>query len=216
MSCFGKLFGIKPAEPIPLPVPQPKTEHVPISSADFGSLVVMYHQAKVKEECKALLKSRCDKILAGKSRYQFIEDQTGVPWFVVACIHNQEMGSDLGVFKACLHNGERIIGTGRKTTLVPKGRGPFDTWELAAIDALGGVGSHRKDGWTLGYCLDWLEKYNGLGYRHRGIPSPYIWAMTDQYVKGHYVADGKFDPNAVSKNTGCVAIMKTLGIQVDG
>lgn len=204
MNCFEKIFG-KPSEL------QPKTEHVAIA-IDTGDLAKRYAIAVIRPECLPQLKSRAAKIVLHKEKYLYVESATGVPWYVIACIHNQEMGSDLGVFKACLHNGERIIGTSKKTTLVPKGKGPFTTWELAAIDALGGVGSHLKNKWTLSYSLDFLERFNGLGYRNRGIPSPYVWAMTDQYVKGHYVADGKFDANAVSKNTGCVAMMKTLGI----
>lgn len=221
LDCFSSLFKPWPSS-TPAPVTTigavPKTDHVPAASLPsvHPDLEEMYKKAKIKPEALTELNRRAGKIQAYEARYKFIEDQTGVPWFIVASIHNQEMGSDLGVFKAVLHNGERIVGTGRKTTLVPKGKGPFDTWEIAAIDALGGVGSHRKESWSLGHCLDWLERYNGLGYRNRGIPSPYLWAMTDQYAKGHYVADGVFDPNAVSKNTGCVALLKILGVFDNG
>jgi lysozyme family protein len=181
---------------------------------DRGDLAERYKRAVVRESAKAQLNARCAKIIPYRDKYEKVSAVTGVPWFVVACIHNQEMGSDLGVFRAVLHNGEKIVGTPLKTMLVPKGRGPFATWEAAAIDALKEFGKHEPSDWTLSYCLDRLERYNGLGYRNRNIPSPYIWAMTDQYSKGHYTADGKFDANAVSKNTGCVAMMKTLGIFV--
>jgi lysozyme family protein len=46
-----------------------------------------------------------------------------------------------------------------------------------------------------------------LGYAVRGRPSPYVWASTDQYTKGKYVADGHYDPNAVDHQLGCAALL---------
>ena len=178
----------------------------PPADSSFKAFEDKYKKAVVKLEKMASVKQICDRITLHKDIYEKVEAKTGVPWFVVACISSLESGLDL---KACLHNGERIIGTGRKTTLVPKGKGPFETWEEAAIDALG---KHSASGWSIGYCLDFLEKYNGLGYRRRGIPSPYVWSFTDQYTKGKYVADGVFNPDAVSGQCGAAAIMKGLGI----
>lgn len=146
------------------------------------------------------------------SHYEPVSQAVGCPWWVVACIHNQECGSDVGKFKAVLHNGERIVGTGKKTTLVPKGKGPFATWEAAAIDALGGKGALAKKAWDIGSALNFLETFNGLGYRRKKVPSPYLWSYTDQYVKGKYVADGVYDANAVSKQSGVAAIMKALKV----
>jgi hypothetical protein len=57
-----------------------------------------------------------------------------------------------------------------------------------------------------------LEKYNGLGYANKGIPSPYLWAGTDQYIKGKYVQDGKFNANYVDQQLGCAGILKFLGV----
>ena len=54
------------------------------------------------------------------------------------------------------------------------------------------------------------ERYNGLGYRPHGIHSPYVWACTDLYAKGRYVADGRFDANAESRQCGAVAMLKGL------
>jgi len=169
-----------------------------------------YKIAQLRADKEDVVKARANLIRMHKDRYMKVEAATGVPWYIIACIHNQESGRDVGIFQACLHNGERIIGTGKKTTLVPKDRGPFYTWEEAAIDALNG--RSMPPNWSLGEALLWCERYNGRGYLKRGIASPYIWAMTDQYTKGHYVADGKFDANAVSKNFGIVAILKALGV----
>lgn len=149
------------------------------------------------------------KIRANRARYDAVAAKTGVPWDVIAVIHSRESSCN---FAGVLHNGEHIIGTGRKTTLVPKGRGPFSTWEGAAIDALVNCAPYaaRNKDWSLGNTLDLLEGYNGLGYRKKGLPSPYLWAGTDQYTKGKYVADGKFDPNAVDQQLGAAAILMAL------
>lgn len=149
------------------------------------------------------------KLLTNKSRYVAVEKRTGVPWFVIAVIHNRESS---GSFAGVLHNGERIIGTGRKTRLVPAGRGPFKSWEEAAIDAL--VNCHpyagRNTDWSVGGTLALLERYNGLGYYNRGLPSPYVWAGTDQYSRGKYVRDGVFDPHYVDQQLGCAALLLAM------
>ncbi len=149
------------------------------------------------------------KISANRARYESVSSKTGVPWDVIAVIHSRESSCN---FAGVLHNGEHIIGTGRKTTLVPKARGPFSTWEEAAIDALANCAPYaaKNKDWSLGNTLDLLEGYNGLGYRKKGLPSPYLWAGTDQYTSGKYVADGKFDPNAVDQQIGAAAILLCL------
>ncbi|MBB6013473.1 lysozyme family protein [Aquamicrobium lusatiense] len=155
------------------------------------------------------IEARAAKIRANKARYEAVASKTGVPWDVIAVIHYRESS---GSFAGVLHNGQKIIGTGRKTTLVPKGRGPFASWEHAAIDAL--MNCHPYAGknkdWSLAATLDLLERYNGLGYRNKGLPSPYLWAGTNQYVKGKYVADGKYDPNHVDQQLGVAALLIAL------
>jgi len=149
------------------------------------------------------------KITANRSRYEAVSAKTGVPWDVIGVIHYRESACD---FAGVLHNGQKIIGTGKKTTIVPKGRGPFKSWEEAAIDALMNCSpflAKRKD-WSLGATLDALEAYNGLGYRNKGLPSPYLWAGTDQYVKGKYVSDGKFDPNHVDPQLGVAPLLMKI------
>ena len=149
------------------------------------------------------------KIAANRGRYEVVAKATGVPWDVIGVIHYRESTND---FRGVLHNGQKIIGTGKKTTLVPKGRGPFTTWEAAAIDALANCHPYlaKNKDWSLANTLELLERYNGLGYRSKGLPSPYLWAGTDQYVKGKYVKDGKFDPNHVDQQLGVAPILMKL------
>jgi hypothetical protein len=55
-----------------------------------------------------------------------------------------------------------------------------------------------------------LERYNGLGYASRGLPSPYIWSGTDQYKSGKYIRDGVYDPNAVDRQLGCAGLLISM------
>lgn len=148
--------------------------------------------------------------LANKIRYQVVERQTRVPWAVVAVIHCREASFN---FKAHLHNGDPLSA---RTVHVPAGR-PFTgvppfTWEASAVDAL--VYDHfaGKTDWSISTTLDRLEAYNGVGYRKRGLPSPYLWAGTDQYVSGKYVEDGIFSASTVDQQPGCAGILKLLGV----
>jgi lysozyme family protein len=139
-----------------------------------------------------------------------IEGQTKIPWDVVACIHSLE--SDLSL-KCHLHNGDPLR---EKTVNAPKGRPkngkpPF-TWVESAIDALGSY--PRPLLWDLGVKLYFLESYNGMGYKRLKINSPYLWSMTDAYDKGKFIQDGKFDPNAVSKQIGAVPLLKVIAQRV--
>lgn len=147
------------------------------------------------------------RVRAGRSRYEIISAKTGIPWEVIGVIHYRESNCD---FDTYLGNGQAL---NRKTTIVPKGRGPFATWEDGAMDAL--MTAPPKAGlnkdWSIGGTLAKLEEYNGLGYATRGLPSPYIWAGTDQYIKGKYIRDGVFDPNHVDTQLGCAGLLKFLG-----
>ena len=140
------------------------------------------------------------KIDKNKSRYEAVSKSTGVPWYVIAVIHNMEASLN---FTRHLHNGDRLTG---RTTHVPIGRPvagtpPF-TWEESATDALTMQGMTKIKDWSIPNILLTLEKYNGGGYARRVINSPYLWAATNHYGDapniGKYTADGKFDPKAIS------------------
>lgn len=168
----------------------------------------LWREAHVLPTRRLALEKIAKKIIANRGTYEAIERKIGVPWEMVGVIHSREASLD---FRAVLHNGERIIGTGRKTKLVPAGRGPFKTWEAAAIDALGApphsLGKIKK--WPIERILYELEKYNGWGYLGK-CNSPYLWSFTDQYHGGKYVADHVFSHSAWDQQAGCVAILKVL------
>jgi lysozyme family protein len=140
------------------------------------------------------------------SRYQAVSAKTGVPWPVIAVIHERE----------CSQNWTRSLAQGdpwdRVSVHVPAGRGPFKSWEDAAVDALNNCAPYagRNKDWSIGALLTKLEEYNGLGYAARGVPSPYVWAGTDQYRSGKYVRDGVYDPNVIDSQAGCAGLLMAM------
>ena len=159
-------------------------------------------KAKLTANYSKIAKSLVD----AKARYQAVEAKTGVPWPVIAVIHERESSQ----------NWSRSLAQGdpwnRVSTHVPKGRGPFKSWEDAAIDALAKCHpflAGKKD-WSIGGTLVNLETYNGIGYASKGLPSAYLWAGTDQYLGGKYVADGVFDRNAWDKQPGTANLLKAM------
>lgn len=154
-----------------------------------------------------------EKIKKYQDVYKKAVEGTKIPWQFIAVIHLREAGeSDIGKWKGVLHNGEKIVGTGRKTTLVPKGRGPFATWEAAVKDAIRIKGFDKIVDWPIARVLWALEPYNGYGYRNKGLRSPYLWASTNHQQPGKYVSDGVFNPNVVDSQIGCAALLKFLEI----
>lgn len=172
------------------------------------------------------IEKAAQKVLSGRSRYVAVAEKFGftnhnfryengalvIPfWAFIGAIHYKECTCD---FKGVLHNGERIVGTNKKTTIVPIGRGPFATFEASAIDSIKHEGLDKIKDWSIGPILKMAEQYNGTGYLkyHAEENSPYLWAMTsinDDF--GKYVADHKFDAKApTNKTTGLAAILKGL------
>lgn len=156
------------------------------------------------------LDSLIDRIMANRARYQTVDRQSNVPWYVIGGLHNMEAS---GSFHKHLHEGSPLSG---RTRWVPKGRPvkgkpPF-TWEESAVDALaydrmGDVRWSSLDA-TLAAC----ERYNGTGYLrfHPDVPTPYLWSGTSLYVRGKYVADGKWSSTAISEQIGIAAIWKRM------
>jgi lysozyme family protein len=154
--------------------------------------------------------SSARRLVAAKSRYQAVSARTGVPWAIIAVIHERECSQD---WSGSLAQGDPW---NRVSVHVPAGRGPFKSWEDAAVDALVNCPPYaaRNKDWSIGGALTKLEQYNGLGYAARGRPSPYIWAGTDQYRSGKYVRDGVYDPNVVDSQPGCAGLLLTM-MQLD-
>lgn len=149
------------------------------------------------------------RIIDDRERYEATAAKIGHPklWPLIGAIHDREAS---GSFAGVLHNGEKIIGTGRLTRLKPVGRGPFNSWEEAADDALRIKGWHTINEWPIERWLYEAERYNGWGYVNKGVNSPYVWAGTSQQQRGKYVADGKYSASAWDTQLGVAAILKEI------
>lgn len=146
------------------------------------------------------------RILAAQDRYKQIQTRTGVHWVFIASSHYRE--SNLN-FETQLGQGDPLH---KVSVHEPRGRGPFATFEDGAYDALVNCAPYaaKNDNWSMPDLLTVLEAYNGLGYYHKGLPSPYVWSGTDQYTRGKYVADGVFDPNVVDRQLGVAGLIISL------
>lgn len=156
------------------------------------------------------IKNITDKIICHRDIYTIIAHtfpNPGLKWWLIAVIHSMECELD---FTKYLGNGQSL---NRVTTIVPKGRGPFESFNAGAIDALKLQGADKITDWSLGNVLYFLEGYNGYGYeKYHNMNSPYLWAGSNHYTKGKYTSDGKFDPNAVSTQIGIALLLNKLQI----
>lgn len=153
--------------------------------------------------------------LQHKSRYLKVESITGMPWFMIAAIHMRENAM---TWDRHLHNGDPLTA---RTRRIPAGRPkagtPPYTWEESAVDALT-VAPHdmrKVKRWSVERVLYELEKYNGFGYFGK-VNSPYLWAGTNHYTSGKFIADGVFSRNAIDEQPGCAQFLKLLCLEDPG
>lgn len=201
------------------PAPSAPVPSAPVPSAPAGTLVKSTRFEELRDEYAKLFETgkidpprqgNVDYYLRhiglGKGSYADVAQRFGIPWFFIGIIHGMECGFD---FNAHLHNGDPLT---KKTVRVPKGRpkigSPPFTWKASCEDAIQLEELDKVADWSVPHMLYRFEKYNGFGYRRMGLPSPYLWSFSNHYTKGKYVADGKFDPEAVSQQCGAAVILK--------
>jgi lysozyme family protein len=203
----------EPASP-PDPVQPPPAVPRVVTSTIFANLKPEYDAAwancQVRDDKRGTVEGVFVTALnANQVKYQQVATQfQGMPWYFIGVIHAMETGFR---FDRHLHNGDPLSA---KTVRVPKGcpisgNPPF-SWEVSAKDAMEKMGYDRETDWSLSHVLYLLEKYNGFGYRFKGLRTPYLWSYSNLYSTGRYVADGVFDPNAVSKQCGAATMLKAL------
>ena len=153
------------------------------------------------------MQSAADMLAKGAKIYATLGTALGgAPWFFVGALHLMESTCN---FNTHLHNGDPLSArTTHKPAGKPKAGNPPFTWQQSAADALSRFAGATD--WSLGRILDRWEAYNGLGYRNRGLPSPYLWSGSDQWEKGKFVGDGDFDPEAGSDQIGAAVVLKRL------
>lgn len=160
-----------------------------------------------KADKSAAVTEIAKKLIGKKARYLSVAAKTGVPWHVIAALHNRESDAD---FTTYLGNGQPLS---RKTTETPKGRGPFKTWEDGAIDALKFDGLDQITDWSPERACFELEVFNGFGYRGQGINSPYLWSFTNHYTRGKYTETPRrsvYRPELVDAQCGAVPVMRRI------
>lgn len=184
----------------------------------------LYDTAVINGQKIHELKEIVTHISEGRMRYEGVAATlaNGIPWWFIGITHFMEVGHKYPhQFDYHLHCGDPLTG---RTFHVPKNRPDFNphhgtippskanpyTWEESALDALRFMGYDKVHTWDIGSSLYLFEKFNGMGYNKRGLPSPYLWSYTSHYVKGKYDQDGHYDPELVSKQPGTAAILKML------
>lgn len=168
----------------------------------------LWRSAKLKDGADAAnAETFANKIIAAEDRYRAVQAATGVPWFFIGALHMRESSCN---FAGVLHNGEKIIGTGKLTELEPPNRGPFSTWQEAAVDALKLKNMHRVQVWSPARMLYQAEVYNGLGYVGKGVNSSYVWAGTNHEQLGKYIRDHVWDPTHDDTQLGVAAVLIRL------
>ncbi|PKL81768.1 MAG: hypothetical protein CVV24_13585 [Ignavibacteriae bacterium HGW-Ignavibacteriae-3] len=170
----------------------------------------LFDQCQIKPEKLAEVENIISRITNDQSRYRNVETKLGIPWFFIAAIHNMESSLN---FTRHLHNGDPLSS---RTTHVPAGRpvsgNPPFTWEQSAEDSLKLQKLDRWNDWRLAGVLYKIEEYNGWGYRgrHPEVLSPYLWSGSGHYIKGKYIADGRWSDTAVSNQIGAGVILRRM------
>lgn len=145
------------------------------------------------------------RLLRGNSIFQYaaVQQALGIPIVLQAAICERESGADFDANPAQGDPWNRV------STHVPRGRGPFDSWYEAAIDAFHNVDrlDDNSAPWSMPYAMWKSEGYNGFGYRSHGIRSPYLVGGTNLQERGKYVSDGRYDSSAMDTQIGTVPVM---------
>lgn len=116
-----------------------------------------------------------------------------IPWFMFGVVHAMEAGCDI---RRSLKDGSLLPQGAHPAGFIPR------VWRFAI--------SPDDLFYDIGKILYYTEGWNGFGYKSKGINSPYLWSGTNHYVKGKFVKDGKFDPDAVSKQVGAAILYRLL------
>ena len=169
----------------------------------FASVqIVPSRLAEVNDTCERILRH----LDAGD--YGTVCAETGIPFLLIGPSFEREASTNFALSPA---QGDRWNQVSRD---VPRGLGPYASWHDAAvaaykIDGLSAVGAAN---WTYGLIPYFDEAFNGFGYRDfHGERTPYNAGATNLQQRGKYTSDGKFDPDEMDPQIGCIAMMMVLG-----
>lgn len=203
-------------QPVPPPVPDwPEETRSVNPSIDFNTIqdeyVSLWNSMAMRPDKQAEVNQFAATVAKGRPRYESVAAKfsNALPWYVIGVLHAMECSCD---FKEHLHNGDPLSA---RTVHVPKNRPPvWDpswAWELSANDAVMVDGLDKIQDWTLPRTLFTFERYNGFGPRRRfGKATAYLWSYSNHFVRGKYVGDGQWDPEAPSKQVGAAVLLKQM------
>jgi lysozyme family protein len=173
----------------------------PIYSSRWPQLAKWWDTATITNQSEVAGVAK--RLVGAKARYQKVETSTGVPWWLIAAIHEREASQE---WDKQLAQGDPLNRVSRNEPIM----GPFDTWEESAVAALKHDGLTSVSDWRLEKALHYQEKFNGWGSFYRGLPSSYIWGATSVQRPGKFVADHVWSATTMDRQIGCAAILKGM------
>src|SRR4030095_349902 len=116
---------------------------------------IRWQNCKVPADKGPAFAAVANRIKANKAVYDAIEKETHVPWWFIGMVHYRESNLNMSTNIA---NGQPF---NKKTTLVPKGRGPFSSFKEAAVDALVNCAPYaaKNTDWSAAGALTKFEEY---------------------------------------------------------
>lgn len=150
------------------------------------------------------------RLIGFLDHYKEVSSETGVPIAWMAASFEREAASNFHLSPAQGDPWNKV------STHVPKGRGPFKSWEAAAKDAyhIDGLDKVGAANWPWTTACYYGELFNGFGPRGHGKHTGYLWAGTNIYTGGKYVSDHNWDANAFDKQLGIIPMMVKM-IELD-
>lgn len=166
----------------------------------WDTMIIRPDRAPIVEQALA-------NIIPRKHRYLDSVAGTRVPWVFIAALHYRECDND---FSRQILNGQPYESV---TTLVPKGRGPWDSWEDSTRSAIDERGYDEWNDWQPEWMLRRLERHNGWGYALRNLNSPYVWAGTNHQQPGMFDEDERgswFNFKKIDQRIGGAVVVKAI------
>ncbi len=169
-------------------------------------------KAKTNDKFKGDIAAFKKHYEANKAKYESVAEQTNVPAPLIAALHWRESSGNFGTY---LHQGDPL---GKPPVNVPTNIPTFgkDEWDKAAAHAINqkkacrdalGMDKNTKDRAKM---AAYAERYNGLGYDGKGVPSPYVYSGTDNYSAGKYIRDHVYSSTAVDKQVGVLPLVDAV------